>query len=340
PQQVAQPLARAAGPGGHHRPAPGLRHGHGMLGIGGEDVLPRGPRLGEEPAGPAAGLDALGLLHPGKGRKPEQRPIGQHRIPAAPGEVEGPRRRRPVVAAWTRGSRERLGNLLRENGVAAEPVDDIGQIGGLGQGVVALAVLGLERGFVAPATATGAKFGLSVVGEQDLLGERIARPPRRRKRADQFIADATGIEQGDLVVHQDHGIGRYDGLSTIEVNGAPHDCLRLLYDGGDKLFLPVENIEVLSRFGTETAGIALDKLGGTSWQSRKAKAKQRIQDMAGQLIRIAAERQVKEGMLATPPEGAWDEFCARFPFAETEDQQRAIADVIEDLASGRPMDRL
>jgi transcription-repair coupling factor (superfamily II helicase) len=191
---------------------------------------------------------------------------------------------------------------------------------------------GLERGFITRQ--------LSVTAEQDLLGERIARPPRRRRRADQFIADATGIEEGDLVVHQEHGIGRYDGLSTIEVNGAPHDCLRLVYEGGDKLFLPVENIEVLSRFGSETQGVALDRLGGTSWQTRKAKAKQRIQDMAGQLIRIAAERQLREGTTATPPEGAWDEFCARFPFAETEDQQRAIADVLEDLAAGRPMDRL
>ncbi|MEN0072905.1 MAG: transcription-repair coupling factor [Paracraurococcus sp.] len=248
--------------------------------------------------------------------------------------------RRPVVAAWTRGSRDRLGNLLRENRVAAQAVEDFAARGRLPQGVVGLAVLGLERGFLCPASATGTGLGLSVVGEQDLLGERIARPPRRRRRADQFIADATGIEQGDLVVHQDHGIGRYDGLETLQVSGAPHDCLRLLYDGGDKLFLPVENIEVLSRFGSETQGVALDKLGGSSWQSRKARAKQRIQDMAGQLIRIAAERATREGTLATPPEGVWDEFCSRFPFAETEDQQRAIADVLEDLASGRPMDRL
>ncbi|WP_135466570.1 transcription-repair coupling factor [Crenalkalicoccus roseus] len=247
---------------------------------------------------------------------------------------------RPLLAAWTRGSRERLGNLLRENRVAAAPVEDWPAVRRLPPNTVGLAVMGLERGFTAPAEATGAGFGLAVVGEQDLLGERIARPPRRRRRADQFIADATGIEIGDLVVHQDHGIGRYDGLETIEVNGAPHDCLRLVYDGGDKLFLPVENIEVLSRFGSETAGVALDKLGGVSWQNRKAKAKQRIQDMAAALIRVAAERRLKEALPAMPPEGAWDEFCARFPFAETEDQQRAIADVLEDLAAGRPMDRL
>jgi transcription-repair coupling factor (superfamily II helicase) len=240
--------------------------------------------------------------------------------------------RRPLLAAWTKGSRERLANLLRENGVAAAPAEDWKAARALPEGVVALVVMGLERGFVAE--------GICVTAEQDILGERIARPPRRRRRADQFIADATEIAEGDLVVHQDHGIGRYEGLVTIEVNGAPHDCLKLTYDGGDRLFVPVENIEILSRFGTETAGVALDKLGGVSWQNRKAKAKSRIRDMAGELIRTAALRRMKEGVLATPPEGLWDEFCARFPFAETEDQHRAIADVLEDLAAGRPMDRL
>jgi len=239
---------------------------------------------------------------------------------------------RPLLAAWTRGSRERLANLLRENNVACEPVEDFLQVQKLPKGAVGLAVIGLERGFIAP--------DLVVTGEQDLLGERIARPPRRRRRADQFIADATEIAEGDLVVHQDHGIGRYDGLETIEVNGAPHECLRLIYDGGDKLFLPVENIEILSRFGSETAGVALDKLGGSAWQARKAKAKQRIADMAAALIKVAAERATKQALSAIPPEGAWDEFCARFPFAETDDQQRAIADVLEDLSAGKPMDRL
>jgi len=240
--------------------------------------------------------------------------------------------RRPLLAAWSKGSRERMANLLRENGLAAAPAEDWKAARALPEGVVALVVMGLERGFVAD--------GICVTAEQDILGERIARPPRRRRRADQFIADATEIAEGDLVVHQDHGIGRYEGLTTIEVSGAPHDCLRLTYDGGDRLFVPVENIEILSRFGTETAGVALDKLGGVSWQNRKARAKSRIRDMAGELIRTAALRRMKDGTLATPPEGLWDEFCARFPFAETEDQSRAIADVLEDLSAGRPMDRL
>ncbi|MEI7713073.1 MAG: CarD family transcriptional regulator, partial [Rhodospirillales bacterium] len=241
--------------------------------------------------------------------------------------------RRIVVAAWTRGSRERLANLLREHGfkdVAAE--DTLVEIRRKPAGSVSLITLGIERGFVAERIA--------LVGEQDLLGERVSRPPRRRKRADQFIAEATEIAEGDLVVHQEYGIGRYDGLTTLSVSGAAHDCLRLIYDGGEKLFLPVENIEILSRFGSETGGVSLDKLGGLGWQTRKAKMKQRIRDMAGELIRIAAARTVRDAAILAPAEGTWDEFCARFPFAETEDQARAIADVLEDLAAGKPMDRL
>ncbi len=238
-----------------------------------------------------------------------------------------------MIAAWTRGSRERLAHLLREHGFKdPSQEDDYAAVRRKPAGSVSLVTLGVERGFVADRIA--------LVGEQDLLGERISRPARRRKRADQFIAEATEIAEGDLVVHQEYGIGRYDGLETLHVTGAPHDCLRLIYDGDEKLFLPVENIEVLSRFGSEAQGVALDKLGGAGWQTRKARMKSRIRDMAGELIRIAAARQLRDAAVMAPAEGSWDEFCARFPFAETEDQSRAIADVLEDLASGRPMDRL
>ena len=245
--------------------------------------------------------------------------------------------RRIVVAGWTRGSRDRLGNLLREHGLGAMPADDFATLRRLAPASLGLITLGLPRGFLADDPQLGK---IAIVAEQDLLGERISRPPRRRSRADQFIAEATEIAEGDLVVHQDHGIGRYDGLVTLTVSDAPHDCLRILYDGNDKLFLPVENIEMLSRFGSEGAGAALDKLGGIGWQTRKAKAKQRIRDIAGELIRTAAARRLREAEIMAPTEGTWDEFCARFPFAETEDQSRAIADVLEDMASGRPMDRL
>ncbi|GBQ10684.1 transcription-repair coupling factor [Swaminathania salitolerans] len=240
--------------------------------------------------------------------------------------------RRCYVTAWTKGSRERIAALLREHRFEVELHDSWASAAGLAPGVVGLILLGLERGFVAER--------LAFVSEQDLLGERIARPPRRRRRAEQFITEASEIAEGDLVVHADYGIGRYEGLETVSDGVAPHDCLRLLYDGAQKLFLPVENIELLSRFGSEQGGVALDKLGGQAWQVRKARMKERIRDMAGELIRTAASRAMKEAPALMPAEGMWDEFCARFPFVETDDQSRAIADVLEDLTCGRPMDRL
>ena len=197
---------------------------------------------------------------------------------------------------------------------------------------VGLAVLPVEQGF--------ATDDLVLLGEQDILGDRLARTARRRRSLDQFITEATALTPGDLVVHADHGIGRYEALETIDVAGAPHDCVRVLYAGDDKLFVPVENIEVLSRFGSEDAGVQLDRLGGVAWQSRKARVKKRIRDIAGELIRVAAERQLRPGDVLQPPEGIYEEFAARFPYPETEDQLNAIADTFADMASGKPMDRL
>ncbi|AQS86282.1 MAG: transcription-repair coupling factor [Acetobacter aceti] len=241
-------------------------------------------------------------------------------------------KRRCFVTAWTKGSRERIKTLLMEHRVAVETFDSWDPASKMKAGAVGLLIFGIERGFVGD--------DIAIVSEQDLLGERIGRPPRKRRRADELISEAGEITEGDLVVHQDYGIGRYDGLETVSVGVAPHDCLRLLYDGGQKLYLPVENIELLSRFGSDQAGVALDKLGGVAWQARKSKMKERIRDMAGALIRTAAARALREAPSLAPPEGLWEEFCARFPFVETDDQARAIADVIEDMASGRPMDRL
>jgi transcription-repair coupling factor (superfamily II helicase) len=141
-------------------------------------------------------------------------------------------------------------------------------------------------------------------------------------------------------VHADHGIGRFHGLKTITALGAPHDCLELKYAGGDTLYLPVENIELLSRFGSDEGTTQLDKLGGVAWQSRKAKLKKRLREMAAELIKIAALRQLQEAPVLAPPQGAYDEFVARFPYEETEDQAASIEAVLGDMQAGRPMDRL
>jgi len=248
-------------------------------------------------------------------------------------EAERKSGRKTAVAAFSEGSAERLLSVLRERGVSdLRRIADGDALAKLPLTAVGLAVLPVEQGFATEAFV--------LLGEQDILGDRLARVPRRRRNLDQFIAEVNNLSPGDLVVHADHGIGRYEALETIDVAGAPHDCLRVLYAGDDKLFVPVENIEVLSRFGSEDAGVQLDRLGGVAWQSRKARVKKRIRDIAGELIRVAAERQLRPGDVVTPPEGIYEEFAARFPYPETEDQLTAIADTLADMASGKPMDRL
>ena len=238
-----------------------------------------------------------------------------------------------AIAAFSPGSADRLLTVLRERGVSdLLRIADGRALEALSPSAVGLAVLPVEQGF--------ATKDMVLLGEQDILGDRLARTARRRRSLDQFITEATALTPGDLVVHADHGIGRYEALETIDVAGAPHDCVRVLYAGDDKLFIPVENIEVLSRFGSDDAGVQLDRLGGVAWQSRKARVKQRIRDIAAELIRVAAERQLHPGDVLQPPEGIYEEFAARFPYPETEDQLNAIADTLTDMASGKPMDRL
>ena len=241
--------------------------------------------------------------------------------------------KRTLLACWSPGALERLKGLLADHGLeGARPVDSFAALQDLPKGLTGLGVLGLEAGFETP--------DLAVVAEQDILGDRLVRPQRRAKTGADTLIELSTLSVGDLVVHADHGIGRFDGLQTIEAVGAPHDCLELIYQGNDKLFLPVENIELLTRYGSDEAGAQLDRLGGVAWQTRKARLKKRIRDIAAKLIKVAAMRQLREAPSLVPPEGLYDEFCARFPYEETDDQLASIEDVIDDMKSGRPMDRL
>ena len=214
--------------------------------------------------------------------------------------------KRVVIAMWSAGSRERMEHVLAEHGlfnlatVASWP-----QALALPRPQVALAVLGIDSGFETADVA--------LITEEDILGERLVRPRRQSKRAENFIAEVTSLAAGDVVVHVDHGIGRFVGLRAIEAAGAPHDCLEIHYAGGDKLFLPVENIELLSRYGSEEAGVELDRLGSTAWQARKSRMKNRIREIAGELIKVAAERQLREAPRLTVEPGLYDEFARAFP---------------------------
>ncbi len=246
-----------------------------------------------------------------------------------------------VLACYSKGSRDRLTGLLADHGLPGAVLLDSWQEA---QGFVgaprkrkdeirvALVVVPLDHGFTAP--------NIAVLSEQDVLGDRLVRRAKRKKSADAFMAELATLSPGDLVVHTEHGIGRYEGLTQIPVSQAPHDCVALSYAGGDKLYVPVENIDVLSRYGSDSDGVALDRLGGEAWQRRKAKMRERIREIAGELIATAALRALRAGDVAEPDSQHYAEFVNRFPYQETDDQERAIAEVIEDLAAGKPMDRL
>src|SRR5438309_90586 len=239
--------------------------------------------------------------------------------------------RKVVLASYTRGSRERLAGLLEDHGLKAHKLADSWQEALGAKTQPALLVLPLEHGFTTPDVA--------VLTEQDMLGDRLVRRRKKRKAADAFLAELATLSPGDLVVHADHGIGRYEGLTQIPVSKVPHDCVALEYARGDKLYVPVENIELLSRYGSDSEGISLDSLGGEAWQRRKARMKERIREIAGELIKVAALRATRAGVVAEP-DSSYPAFVDRFPYEETDDQERAIADVLADLEAGKPMDRL
>ncbi len=239
--------------------------------------------------------------------------------------------RKVVLASYTTGARERLAGLLEENGLKTHKLVDSWQEALGSKTQPALMVLPLDHGFTTPDVA--------VLTEQDMLGDRLVRRRRKRKAAAAFLEELATLSPGDLVVHAEHGIGRYEGLTQIPVSKVPHDCVALEYARGNRLYVPVENIELLSRYGNESEGVVLDSLGGEAWQRRKARMKQRIREIAGELIKTAALRLTRPGAIAEP-DTSYPQFVDRFPYEETDDQDRAIEEVLKDLEAGKPMDRL
>lgn len=237
-----------------------------------------------------------------------------------------------VIACYSEGSREKLFNLLSAHEIKNLAIaDNWEELKEVSNSKIVLIILNIPTGFRAKEIA--------VVTEQEILGDRVHRKHKKKISNKDLISDISSLSIGEFVVHRDHGIGQFDGLINISAGNAPHDCLRIIYDGGDKLFVPVENIDVITRYGNEDTVVKLDKLGGVAWQARKSKVKKRIKDIADKLIKIAAARKLKKADIFNI-DASYDEFCSRFPFNETEDQDNAIADVVSDLSAGIPMDRL
>ena len=272
-------------------------------------------------------IDAGGRI--GRNFAPERQNESLSLFGALKDHIEARLKDGPVLlASYSEGARERLEGLLEDEGlIGAVTVRDATRIDKRG---LHLAVWSLEHGFEAP--------DLTVIAEQDVLGDRLIRAPKTRRRAENFLTEAQSLSPGDLVVHVDHGVGRYQGLEVVTAAGAAHECLLLEYAENSKLYLPVENIELLSRYGHEEG--LLDRLGGGAWQAKKARLKERIREMADRLIRIAAERELRKAPVLEAEHHAWEAFSARFPYTETDDQLSAIEDVMADMQSGQPMDRL
>lgn len=235
-----------------------------------------------------------------------------------------------IICAKSQASKQRIERLFAEE-IPLIPIKDISEAKKVKAPHIALLEASIGRGIIYE--------NIAFIAADDLIGKSY-KSSRKKRRAEDVILQASSLSEGDYIVHTEHGIGRYEGLETIKSQNIVHDCLKLLYEGGDRLFVPVENLEVLSRYGGENENVSLDKLGSTAWQARRAKAKERINEMAEKLVAIAAQRQITKGLPTQAPEGAFEEFCAGFAYTETDDQLNAIEDVVSDLSSGKIMDRL
>jgi transcription-repair coupling factor (superfamily II helicase) len=245
--------------------------------------------------------------------------------------------KRTLFVSEGAGRREILMETLRDIGIHAKPVE--GWHSFLESKIeTALCVAPLEQGLWLEAA------GIAIITETQLYGERVRQERRRRKVSqdpDQIIRNLTELHIGAPVVHEDHGVGRYLGLQTLEVGGQTTEFLTLEYAKGDKLYVPVASLHLISRYaGASPEHAPLHRLGGDQWEKTKRKAAKQIHDVAAELLEIYARRAARQGIVFPPPNDEYQAFSASFEFEETPDQQQTITAVIEDMTSPQPMDRV
>ncbi len=244
---------------------------------------------------------------------------------------------RILFVAESAGRREMLLSTLRDYGIKPAVVDGwqafIDSAHELG-----LAVAPLEQGLWLD------QVGIAIITESQLFGERVRQERRRAKAVadpDQIVRNLTELHVGAPVVHEDHGVGRYLGLQTLEVGGMQTEFLTLEYARGDKLYVPVASLHLISRYtGASPENAPLHKLGGEQWERLKRKAAEKVRDVAAELLDIYARRAAREGYAFPPPDESYAAFAAAFPFEETPDQLQAIECVLADMQAPQPMDRV
>lgn len=244
-----------------------------------------------------------------------------------------------ITLASTQSQVERIRFLLSERGFSCLTQSTP-------QASCITALIGsLSEGFRWPAE------GLVILTEEEILGTQATRANRKRKnwqnQKNESVAKTwsdlqalSDLSVGDAIVHVDHGIGRYQGLIRLNLSGAPSDFLLLEYANKDKLYLPVYRLNVIQKYIGAGEGLALDRLGSQQFNKSKDKVKEAVKKLAIDLIQLYAERKLRPGLRLTPPDSLFREFEAQFPFEETPDQLKAIREILNDLESGRSMDRL
>ena len=246
-------------------------------------------------------------------------------------------RGRTLLAAEALGRRETLRALLQDNGFAPVDIDHWQDF--LLSGVrLGLTVAGLDRGLLLPAPL------IALITEPQLYGERVAQRRRRarvRRDPEAVIRNLAELRLGDPVVHEDHGVGRYLGLQILDVGDGSTEFLTLEYAGGDKLYIPVVALHLITRYtGTDPEHAPLHRLGGDAWEKAKRRARQKAYDVAAELLEVYAIRAARKGHVFAPRDSEYAAFAEEFRFEETPDQARAIDEVMTDMESEKLMDRL
>ena len=244
---------------------------------------------------------------------------------------------RVMVAADSPGRREALMEVMQAAALTPEVVHDFNAFLA-SSSRFALAVAPLEDGFALDAPQ------IAVLTERQLFPERATQPHRRRRTGrepEAIIRDLGELSEGAPIVHEDHGVGRYRGLVVLEAGGTPGEYLEIEYAKGDRLYVPVAQLHLISRYsGASVETAPLHSLGGEAWTKAKRRAAEKVRDVAAELLEIQARRQARAGLALHLDRAMYEPFAAGFPFEETPDQHHAIEAVIRDLASSQPMDRV
>lgn len=240
-----------------------------------------------------------------------------------------------IFSALTPASLARMGKMLEDEKTSFTIIKKFSDA----KNGISLALSPVRWGMLEQEKKSGS-IKYCIITEQDLFGQKQHKTTVKKRKAEDILNHFSELEKGDLVIHQDHGIGRFIKLITLSPSGEAQDFLELEYSGNDKLFIPVTSLDVISRYGVDSEEKKLDKLGSASWQARKAKVKENLMAMAGELIEVAAQRALRKGNVFQPPQEIYNAFCATFPYTPTAEQQAAFDDVEKDLASPKAMERL